>query len=84
MYAFADPFFWGPGMIPPFPQATRTVTERQGTIEIIFFDRQEKRIVWRGVASGDANDPYENVKTSLRKLFRQFPVKPQKSTPPKL
>ncbi len=77
MWGFYDPFFWRPGLASPWwgPRQTQTVTEREGTIEVYVFDRATKKVLWQGAGVGNANDPFENVKLTVRKLFNKFPAK---------
>lgn len=82
MWGFYDPFFWGPAMMNPWNQRqTQTITESKGTIELFFFERVSKKPVWQGAAIGNADNPYENVRQSLQKLFADFPLKRQKPYP---
>ncbi len=82
MWGFYDPFFWGPAMMNPWNQRqTQTITEAKGTIELFFFERITKKPIWQGAAIGNADNPYENVRLSLQKLFSRFPLKRQKPYP---
>jgi hypothetical protein len=82
MWGFYDPFFWGPVIMNPWNQRqTQTITEAKGTIELFLFERSTKKLVWQGAAIGNADNPYENVRLSLRKLFDKFPLKRQKPYP---
>ena len=78
MWGYYDPLFWSGRMSPWWGNRTQTqtVTQREGTIEIYIYDRASKQAVWQGAGIGDANDPFENVKRTVKKLFRKFPVKP--------
>jgi hypothetical protein len=78
LWGFYDPFFWNSPMANPWwgaPRPTRTVAERQGTLEVYVFDRHTKQTLWQAVSEGNATDAYENVKISLKKMFAKFPVK---------
>lgn len=82
MWGFYDPFFWGPAMMNPWNQRqTQTITEAKGTIELFLFERITKKTVWQGAAIGNADNPYENVRLSLQKLFSRFPLKRQRPYP---
>jgi hypothetical protein len=82
MWGFYDPFFWGPAMMNPWNQRqTQTITESKGTIELFLFERTTKKPVWQGAAIGNADNPYENVRLSLQKLFKRFPLQRQKPYP---
>jgi hypothetical protein len=82
MWGFYDPFFWGPAMMNPWNQRqTQTITEAKGTIELFLFERITKKPVWQGAAIGNADNPYENVRLSLQKLFSRFPLKRQRPYP---
>lgn len=82
MWGFYDPFFWGPAMMNPWNQRqTQTITESKGTIELFIFERATKKTVWQGAAIGNADNPYENVRLSLQKLFAKFPLKRQRPYP---
>lgn len=82
MWGFYDPFFWGPAMMNPWNQRqTQTITESKGTIELFLFERTTKKPVWQGAAIGNADNPYENVRLSLQKLFDRFPLKRQRPYP---
>ncbi|WP_448517967.1 DUF4136 domain-containing protein [Rhodoflexus sp.] len=82
MWGFYDPFFWGPGIMNPWNQRqTQIITESKGTIELFLFERTSKKPVWQGAAVGNADNPYENVRLSLQKLFRNFPLKRQRPYP---
>ncbi|MCS6969080.1 MAG: DUF4136 domain-containing protein [Cytophagales bacterium] len=82
MWGLYDPFFWGPAMMNSWTQRqTQLITEAKGTIELFFFERQSKKAVWQGAAIGNADNPYENVRRSLQKLFSKFPLKRLKPYP---
>ncbi len=67
---------WGPGM------ATTTVnTVNVGTMVVDVFNAKTKKLVFRGIASGDISDkPEKNAKKiddAVKKIFKDFPPKPK-------
>lgn len=52
-----------------------------GAIILNIFNRQEKRLLWRGVAEGniyDADEIYDDLYPAVHRLMKKFPIKPKK------
>lgn len=52
-----------------------------GAIILNIYDRQEKRLLWRGVAEGDIYDAdkiYDDLHPAVHRLMKKFPIKPRK------
>jgi len=52
-----------------------------GAIILNIFDRQEKRLLWRGVAEGDIHDAdkiHDDLHPAVHRLMKKFPIKPKK------
>ncbi len=81
--------YYGYGGIAPFdqsflmwgavPGSVTTVMVRKGQLIIDALDANKKKLVWRGMASGNLSDKrsklMDQVNTSVEKMFAQWPVK---------
>ncbi|TCK73774.1 DUF4136 domain-containing protein [Acidipila rosea] len=75
---------WGMGPGGGMGEATTsTVNQRVDHLMVDMFDSSSKKLLWRGVATGDISNNSKKNKKSLygdiHKMFDKFPVKPQKS-----
>ena len=86
--SYSDPLYMGMGGIPPFgtafvmwgymPGGTTAVTVHKGQLVVDVIDANQKKLVWRGMATEKLSDKKEKlikqVNTAVEKMFQQYPA----------
>lgn len=86
--SYSDPLYMGMGGIPPFgtafvmwgymPGGTTAVTVHKGQLVVNVIDANQKKLVWRGMATEKLSDKKEKlikqVNTAVEKMFQQYPA----------
>ncbi len=86
--SYSNPLYSGMGGIPSFdsgfvmwgsmPGGTTAVTVHKGQLVVDVIDASQKKLAWRGMATGKLSDKKEKllqqVNTAVEKMFQQYPA----------